>query len=99
MPLTVHNLMGEKAVFMLTRQWAALSVRATSDHLSRRLPRLRTRLGVLRVAPARLRACAPISSLLASTMMTPAKAGHSLAPTRSNAVAQRTSHCRSSGGM
>jgi len=22
MPLTVHNLMGEKAVFMLTRKWA-----------------------------------------------------------------------------
>ena len=32
-------------------------------------------------------------------MMTPAKPGHSRAPTRSNAVAQRTSHCRSIGGM
>ena len=33
---------------------------------------------------------APISSLRASTMMTPAKPGHSLAPMRSNTVAQRT---------
>jgi len=27
LPLTVHNLMGEKAVFMLTRKWASLSPR------------------------------------------------------------------------
>src|SRR5439155_1598574 len=40
-----------------------------------------------------------IKDLRASTMITPAKPGQRRAPIRSKAVAQRTSHCRSSGGM
>jgi len=41
----------------------------------------------------------PINSLRASTIITPAKPGHSRAPSRSKTVDQRTTHGRSIGGM